>query len=118
MPIFLFLTVIITIFLSMTNSSDEIIKDMEVLEREKMLDVKYKRYFISKFLTQLFFATIQNILYLAVSFGLLEIKELFFEYLLFMTIISISGISLSITTPYEYIFSTAKPKADLIPSTT
>ncbi|MCK4979131.1 MAG: ATP-binding cassette domain-containing protein, partial [Candidatus Delongbacteria bacterium] len=68
MPIFLFLTVLITIFLSMSNSSDEIIKDMEVLEREKMLDVKYKRYFISKFLTQLFFATIQNILYLAVSF--------------------------------------------------
>ncbi|MDA3837973.1 MAG: ATP-binding cassette domain-containing protein [Candidatus Delongbacteria bacterium] len=94
MPIFLFLTVIITIFLSMVNSSDEIIKDMEVLEREKMLDVKYKRYFISKFLTQLFFATIQNILYLAVSFSLLEIRELFFEYLVFMTIISISGISL------------------------
>ncbi|MCK5761017.1 MAG: ABC transporter permease, partial [Candidatus Delongbacteria bacterium] len=94
MPIFLFLTVIITIFLSMSNSSDEIIKDMEVLEREKMLDVKYKRYFLSKFLTQLFFATIQNILYLAVSFSLLEIRELFVEYLLFMTVISISGISL------------------------
>ncbi|MBN2789088.1 MAG: ATP-binding cassette domain-containing protein [Candidatus Delongbacteria bacterium] len=94
MPIFLFLTVIITIFLSMMNSSDEIIKDMEVLEREKMLDVKYKRYFISKFFTQLIFATIQNILYLAVAFSLLEIRELYFEYLLFMTIISISGISM------------------------
>jgi len=94
LPVYIFLTVIIGMFLAMANSSDEIIKDAEVIQREKMLDIRYFRYYLSKFGTQLIFASIQNFLYIIVSFAFLEIKELHLYYFAFMTMISIAGISL------------------------
>jgi ABC transport system ATP-binding/permease protein len=94
MPTYLFLTVVIGMFLAMSNSSDEIIRDTEVIRREKMLDIKYLRYYISKFATQMIFASIQNALFIAVSFEFLEIRELHLYYFAFMTMISAAGISM------------------------
>jgi ABC transport system ATP-binding/permease protein len=94
LPTFLFLTVIIGMFLAMSNSSDEIIKDTEIIRREKMLDIEFLRYYVSKFSTQMIFATIQNVLFIAVSFLFMEIRELHLYYLAFMTVISGVGISL------------------------
>ena len=94
MPTYLFLTVVIGMFLAMSNSSDEIIRDTEVIRREKMLDIKYLRYYISKFATQMIFASIQNALFIAVSFAFLEIRELHLFYFAFMTMISAAGISM------------------------
>ncbi|MBU4486367.1 MAG: ATP-binding cassette domain-containing protein [Candidatus Delongbacteria bacterium] len=94
LPVYIFLTVIIGMFLAMSNSSDEIIKDVEVIRREKMLNINYFRYYLSKFITQLIFASIQNIFYIIVSFAFLEIKELHFHYFALMTMVSITGISL------------------------
>jgi ABC transport system ATP-binding/permease protein len=91
---YLFLTVIIGIFLAMSNSSGEIIGDAEIIRREKMLDINYFRYYVSKFSAQLIFATIQNALFIAVSFTFLEIRELYLHYFLFMTLVSIAGISM------------------------
>lgn len=94
MPIYLFLTVVIGIFLAMSNSSDEIIKDAEIIRREKMLDIEYFRYYVSKFITQMVFASIQNALYIIVSFAFLEIRELHLYYFAFMMMISAAGISM------------------------
>ena len=94
MPTYLFLTVVISMFLAMSNSSDEIIGDTEIIRREKMLDIKYLRYYISKFITQMIFASIQNALFIIVSFAFLEIKELHLYYFAFMTMISAAGISM------------------------
>jgi ABC transport system ATP-binding/permease protein len=94
LPIFIFLTVIIGIFLAMSNSSDEIIRDREIIRRDKMLDINYFRYYVSKFSTQMIFASIQNMLFIIVSFAFLEIKELHLYYFLFMTLVSAAGISM------------------------
>jgi ABC transport system ATP-binding/permease protein len=93
---FIFLAVIVTLFFSLTNSIDEIIRDASILLREKMLDINSFEYYVSKFITLIVFSVAQNILFLAISFIILGIKELFWEYLLIMTVVSVSGISLGL----------------------
>jgi len=93
---YIFLLVIVSFFLSMNDSADEIIKDAAVLMREKMLNIRNIRYFVSKFLTLMIFTFVQNVLFLLVSFSILEVRELYFHYLLYMTAISFVGISMGL----------------------
>jgi len=93
---FIFLSTIVTLFFALTNSIDEIIRDASILLREKMLDINSFEYYVSKFITLIVFSVVQNVLFLSISFYILELKELFFDYLLVMTIISVSGISIGL----------------------
>ncbi|MFQ5825184.1 MAG: ATP-binding cassette domain-containing protein, partial [bacterium] len=95
-PLFIFLAVIISIFLAMTNSVNEIIKDAAILLREKMLNIKNRSYLAAKFLTLLVFAFIQNAFFLLAGFWALEVKELFPHYLIFLTLVSMSGIAMGL----------------------
>ncbi len=94
--IFIFLSVIITTFLAITNSIDDIIKDASILLRERMLNIRNTAYYSSKFMTLIAFAVVQNTLFLAVAFPVLQIRELFGAYLLFLTMISLNGIALGL----------------------
>jgi len=93
---FIFLSTIVTLFFALTNSIDEIIRDASILLREKMLDINSFEYYVSKFITLISFSVVQNVLFLSLSFLILGLKELFLEYLLIMTIVSISGISIGL----------------------
>lgn len=95
-PTFIFLAVIVTVFLAMTNSADEIIKDSDIRHREKMLNISNTRYYVSKFLIMLIFAMIQNGLFILASFPILEIKELYFDYFIYLTVLSMTGISMGL----------------------
>jgi ABC-type multidrug transport system ATPase subunit/ABC-type multidrug transport system permease subunit/putative methionine-R-sulfoxide reductase with GAF domain len=93
---FIFLSTIVTLFFALTNSIDEIIRDASILLREKMLDINSFEYYVSKFITLIVFSIVQNILFLSLSFMILGLKELFLEYLIIMTIVSVSGISIGL----------------------
>lgn len=93
LKIFIFLAIIISLFLAITNSIDEIIKDAAILLREKTLNIGNISYYASKFITLVVFSLIQNALFIAVSFPILQIQELYLQYLGFLTIVSINGIS-------------------------
>ena len=94
--VFIFLATIISMFLAMTNSVDEIIKDAAILLRERMLNIRNTAYYASKFITLFAFCLVQNALFLAVSFPILGLRELYFEYLGFLTIVSFNGIALGL----------------------
>jgi len=93
---FIFLSTIVTIFFALTNSIDEIIRDASILLREKMLDINSLEYYISKFITLVVFSVVQNILFLSLGFWILEIRELFFEYLMITSFVSVSGICMGL----------------------
>ncbi|MBN2858059.1 MAG: ATP-binding cassette domain-containing protein, partial [Candidatus Delongbacteria bacterium] len=93
---FIFLTTIVTIFFALTNSIDEIIRDASILLREKMLDINSFEYYVSKFITLLVFSVVQNALFLGFGFWILEMKELFLNYLLITTAVSVTGISIGL----------------------
>ena len=94
---FIFLAVIISVFLALSNSVDEIVKDAGIRMREKILDIKHKNYYLAKFLTQAFFALVQTILFVAVSFPILEIHELYFHYVAYLTLVSLGGVAVGLS---------------------
>lgn len=94
--IFIFVTVIITLFLGVTNSITEIIGDRHILIREKFFDIKNRNYFVAKFTTLSIFAIVQNILYVFISFYILKIKEMHFHYILFLSTVSLCGIAIGL----------------------
>jgi ABC-type multidrug transport system ATPase subunit/uncharacterized tellurite resistance protein B-like protein len=96
LKIFIFLAVIISMFLAITNSVDEIIKDAAILLREKTLNIGNFSYYASKFITLMVFAVVQNLLFIAVSFPILQMWELHWQYLLFLSIVSINGITVGL----------------------
>ncbi|MBU3913991.1 ATP-binding cassette domain-containing protein, partial [bacterium] len=63
-PYFLFIMVLAAIFLGMTNSVLEIIKDRPILKRENLKNISLGGYFLSKFLVLSLFAFVQSILFL------------------------------------------------------
>ncbi|MCU0427721.1 MAG: ATP-binding cassette domain-containing protein [Candidatus Kapabacteria bacterium] len=94
--IFIFLSVIISTFLAITNSIDEIIKDAAILLRERMLNIGNVSYYASKFITLIVFAVLQNALFIAAAFPVLQLRELYLPYLLFLTLVSIVGIAIGL----------------------
>lgn len=93
---FLFLAVLIAIFLGVTNSVEEIIRDQRILLRERMLDVSRVSYYFAKVVTLGGFAVVQNLLFLTVGFLTLELKELFWAFFAVLMLTSLSGISLGL----------------------
>ncbi|MEZ5196905.1 MAG: ABC transporter permease [Bacteroidales bacterium] len=93
---FLFLSMLIAIFLGITNSVEEIIKDQNVLNREKMLKISSLSYLNSKILTLIPFAFIQNLLFVYVGYFILEGKEFYLVFTLILTVISFCGISVGL----------------------
>jgi ABC-type multidrug transport system ATPase subunit/ABC-type multidrug transport system permease subunit len=96
LPTYIFLSIIVAIFLAMSNSGDEIIKDSEIREREKLLNIGNFSYFLSKFSVLILFSLVQNILFVAASFPILEIREMYLHFTGFLMFVSACGISMGL----------------------
>ncbi|GAB7079865.1 ATP-binding cassette domain-containing protein [Megalodesulfovibrio paquesii] len=95
-PSFLFVAVISTLFLSLTNSVDEVIGDGALFLRERMLHIPRRSYLSAKLLVLMCFAVVQNILFVLCSFLILEVQELYWEHILALTCLSLCGVSLGL----------------------
>lgn len=92
-PTYLFLTLVIALFLGLTNSADEIIRDRAMLQRERGHNVRVSYYMSAKFLSLAFFALIQCVVYLLIGNAILGIRDMFFIYLWWMFLTSVSGVA-------------------------
>lgn len=77
---FLFLSVIIFVFLGLTSSLSEIIKDRPKIQRERLINIKTFDYIFTKTLTLLIFASLQALIYVSFSFMILEIPFGIFNF--------------------------------------
>lgn len=93
---FFFLASLIAIFLGLTNSIEEVIRDRRILLREKRIHKGAFVYYLSKMLVLIIFAIVQNAIFLSVSFLILGLNELFFSHFLLLTVISMVGISMGL----------------------
>lgn len=111
---FFFLAVVIAIFLALSNSIAEIIKDRAILMRERMLDIPRYAYLLSKYVTLCFFGTVQVALFLGVSFAVLEVRELFVLHwaALSLTVMSATAMGLFIS---SWPSLSEKAAANLLP---
>jgi ABC-type multidrug transport system ATPase subunit len=86
-PQYLFIAVIVALFLGLTVSAEEIIRDRKILQREKFLDLSWMSYLMSKIGILFLISALQTLLFVSVGHAVLGIKGLHLQHwlLLFST---------------------------------
>jgi len=84
LPIYIFMSVIVAIFMGLTVSAEEIIKDRKILKREAFLNLSWNSYLMSKVLVQFGISAIQAFTFVLVGNGITEIRGMMFEYWLIL----------------------------------
>ena len=112
-PTFLFLGLIVAMFLGLTNSADDIIRDRPVLQRERNIKVRLSYYVVSKTLTLGVFALIQCILYVLIGNSVLQIRGMFWIDLGIMFMTAMSGVALGLL--ISSLVADPKTAANIVP---
>ena len=112
-PTFLFLGLIVAMFLGLTNSADDIIRDRPVLQRERNIKVRLSYYVVSKTLTLGVFALVQCILYVLIGNSLLQIRGMFWIDLGIMFMTAMSGVALGLL--ISSLVADPKTAANIVP---
>jgi ABC-type multidrug transport system ATPase subunit len=112
-PTYLFLGLIVAMFLGLTNSADDIIRDRTILQRERNLNIHLPYYVISKFVTLSLFALAQSILFVLIGNFILEIRGMFWPYLWFVGTTAISGVAGGLL--ISSLVDDAKTAANIVP---
>jgi ABC-type multidrug transport system ATPase subunit len=112
-PTYLFLALVVAMFLGLTNSADDIIRDRTILQRERNLNIHLPYYVLSKFLTLSLFAIVQCVLFLWIGDAILEIRGMFWFYLWFMSTTAIAGVAGGLL--ISSLVSDAKTAANIVP---
>lgn len=79
-PIYIFMSIIVALFLGLTISAEEIFRDRNILKRERFLNLSRNSYLLSKISVMLIISLIQTFLFCAVANSVLGIKGLFMYY--------------------------------------
>src|SRR5688572_26548524 len=80
LPAYLFMSVIVALFMGLTVSAEEIIRDRKILKREAFLHLSRASYLFSKFSILFILSAIQALSFVLVGSYILEIKGMFFEH--------------------------------------
>ncbi|NOQ27679.1 MAG: ATP-binding cassette domain-containing protein [Bacteroidales bacterium] len=80
LPVYIFMSVIVGLFIGLTVSAEEIIKDKKILKREKFLNLSWASYLFSKIGVQFSLSAIQALLFVIVGNSIMEIRGMYFEY--------------------------------------
>ena len=79
-PVYIFMSVIIALFVGLTVSAQEIIKDRKILKRESFLNLSKSSYLTSKILILFTLSAFQSFTFVLIGNSILEVKGMFFEY--------------------------------------
>jgi ABC transport system ATP-binding/permease protein len=112
-PTYLFLGLLVVMFLSLTNSADDIIRDRAILQRERNLDVRLPYYIFSKFISLAVFAFIQCILFVFIGNYVLGITGMFWVHLGLMFLTALCSLALGLVV--SSLVSDAKTAANIVP---
>lgn len=103
LPAYLFMSVIVALFMGLTVSAEEIIRDRKILKREAFLHLSRCSYILSKISILFMLSAIQTFLYVLVGSSILEIKGLFLEhwFILFTTSCFANLLGLNISSAFN-----------------
>ena len=80
LPVYIFMSVIVAIFVGLSVSAEEIIKDRKILIREQFLNLSRSSYLISKVMVLLAISGLQALLFTLIGNSILEIKGMYLHY--------------------------------------
>jgi ABC-type multidrug transport system ATPase subunit len=79
-PVYIFMSLIVALFLGLTISAEEIYRDRKILKREHFLNLSRASYLGSKIVLLIFISAMQTLLFVAIANPVLGIKGMFFNY--------------------------------------
>ncbi|MDB4721049.1 ATP-binding cassette domain-containing protein [Verrucomicrobiales bacterium] len=95
-PAYIFITLVVAMFLGLTNTSDEIIRDKNLLKRERNHSTSIWQYVLAKFLVSAAFAFSQCFIYLSIGNTILSINDMLWIYLAWTVPTCLVGSSLGL----------------------
>ena len=102
-PIYIFMSLIVSLFLGLTISAEEIFRDRKILKREQFLNLSRNSYLLSKVAILILISSIQTLLFILIANPILGIKGLYFHYwlALFTTAFCANMIGLNISASFN-----------------
>jgi ABC-type multidrug transport system ATPase subunit len=113
LPQYLFFAVVVALFLGLTVSAEEILKDKKILKRERYLGHSYAAYLTSKLALMFFISLIQTASFVAVGNYILEVKGMFLPF--WLVLFSVSCFANALGLNISAAFNSAKVIYILIP---
>jgi ABC-type multidrug transport system ATPase subunit len=84
LPVYLFMSVVVALFMGLMVSAEEIIRDKKILERESFLRLSWLSYVHSKIFVLFCISAVQTLSFVLVGNLILEIKGMFLSYWLIL----------------------------------
>jgi len=102
-PIYIFMSLIVALFIGLTISAEEIFRDRKILKREHFLNLSRTSYLFAKITLLIFISGLQSFLFLIIANYILEIKGLFLNYwiALFTTAFCANMLGLNISASFN-----------------
>lgn len=91
LPVYIFMGIIVALFMGLTVSAEEIIKDRKILKRESFLHLSRGAYIISKILILFSISAIQTLSFVLIGNYVFEISGMFTDYWLMLFTVSCFG---------------------------
>jgi ABC-type multidrug transport system ATPase subunit len=80
LPVYLFMSVVVALFMGLTVSAEEIFKDRKILKREAFLNLSWNSYLMSKVFVQFAISAVQALTFVIIGNSITGIKGMTFEY--------------------------------------
>ena len=80
LPVYIFMSVIVAIFMGLTVSAEEIIKDRKILKREAFLNLSWNSYLTSKVFVQFTISAVQALTFVIVGNSISGVRGMWFPY--------------------------------------
>jgi ABC-type multidrug transport system ATPase subunit len=91
LPAYIFMCVIVALFMGLTVSAEEIIRDRKILKREEFLNLSRGGYLMSKTAVLLLISAIQTLSFVLIGNTIFEIQGMYTDYWLMLFSISVFG---------------------------
>ncbi len=95
-PVFFFVSIIVFIFLGLSNSIEDIMGEKKIILREKTLRLKISYFFAAKLISLSLFTLIQVLLYYFVSISILKITGILFITIFYFFVSGVIGYSIGL----------------------
>ena len=95
-PAYIFISLVVAMFLGLTNSAGEIMRDKRILSRERGHGIILTHYILSKFIVLSFIAMAQSWIYVWIGNSILEIHHMHWYYILWIVMTNLVGASIGL----------------------
>jgi len=102
-PIYIFMSLIVALFLGLTISAEEIFRDRKILKREHFLNLSRSSYLLSKVAILIAISALQTFMFVMIANPILDIKGMYINYwlALFTTAFCANMLGLNISASFN-----------------